>query len=63
MGYLDAADRLWPVLNRLMKGHTAVYRATGGLVGHRFPGAPPMLLLDHVGAKRDPAHDPARVRG
>ncbi len=51
MGYLDAADRLWPVLNRLMKGHTAVYRATGGLVGHRFPGAPPMLLLDHVGAK------------
>lgn len=51
MGYLDAADRLWPVLNRLMKGHTAVYRATGGLVGHRFPGAPPLLLLDHVGAK------------
>ncbi len=31
--------------------HTLVYRATGGLVGHRFPGAPPMLLLDHVGAK------------
>jgi deazaflavin-dependent oxidoreductase (nitroreductase family) len=51
MGYLDVADRMWPVLNRLMKGHTAVYRATGGLVGHRFPGAPPMLLLDHVGAK------------
>ncbi len=34
-----------------MKGHTLVYRATGGLVGHRVPGAPPMLLLDHVGAK------------
>lgn len=50
MGYLDAADRLWPVLNRLMKGHAAVYRATGGRVGHRFPGAPPVLLLDHVGA-------------
>jgi F420H(2)-dependent quinone reductase len=31
--------------------HTTVYRATHGLVGHRFPGAPPMLLLDHVGAK------------
>ena len=44
-------DRLWPVLNRLMQGHTVAYRATGGLVGHRFPGAPPMLLLDHVGAK------------
>jgi deazaflavin-dependent oxidoreductase (nitroreductase family) len=27
------------------------YRLTGGLIGHRFPGAPPSLLLDHVGAK------------
>lgn len=51
MGYLDVADRAWPVLNRLMKGHTAVYRATRGAVGHRFPGAPPMLLLEHVGAR------------
>jgi deazaflavin-dependent oxidoreductase (nitroreductase family) len=34
-----------------MKGHTVVYRATNGLIGHRVPGAPPMLLLDHVGAK------------
>jgi deazaflavin-dependent oxidoreductase (nitroreductase family) len=34
-----------------MGAHTTVYRATHGLVGHRFPGAPPMLLLDHVGAK------------
>ena len=34
-----------------MKGHTVVYRATHGLVGHRVPGAPPTLLLDHVGAK------------
>ena len=51
MSYLDVADRMWPLLNRLMAGHTLVYRATGGLVGHRLPGAPPMLLLDHVGAK------------
>lgn len=51
MDYMRATDRLWPVLNRLMKGHTVVYRATGGFVGHRFPGAPPMLLLEHVGAK------------
>lgn len=48
---MRAVDRLWPVLNRLMKGHAVVYRATGGRVGHRFPGAPPMLLLEHVGAK------------
>lgn len=51
MDYMRAADRMWPVLNRVMKGHVAVYRASGGRVGHRFPGAPPMLLLEHVGAK------------
>jgi len=48
---MGVADRMWPVLSRLMKGHAAVYRATRGVVGHRFPGAPPMLLLDHVGAR------------
>jgi F420H(2)-dependent quinone reductase len=31
--------------------HVAVYRATRGLVGHRVPFAPPMLLLEHVGAR------------
>lgn len=51
MDYLDLADRSWPVLGRLMAGHTAVYRATRGRIGHRFPGSPPMLLLDHLGAK------------
>jgi deazaflavin-dependent oxidoreductase (nitroreductase family) len=48
---LRAADRLWPVLNRLIKGHVLAYRVSAGLVGHRFPGTPPMLLLDHVGAR------------
>lgn len=47
----NLVDRSWPVLRRLMGGHTAVYRATGGLIGHRVPGALPTLLLDHVGAK------------
>jgi deazaflavin-dependent oxidoreductase (nitroreductase family) len=51
MGYLELADRSWPVLGRLMQGHTAIYRASRGIIGHRFPGSPPMLLLDHVGAK------------
>jgi deazaflavin-dependent oxidoreductase (nitroreductase family) len=32
-------------------GHTNVYRATNGRIGHRHPGLPPMLLLDHVGAR------------
>ena len=51
MDVMSIADRIWPVTRRVMKGHTAIYRATGGVVGHRIPGAPPMLLLDHVGAK------------
>jgi deazaflavin-dependent oxidoreductase (nitroreductase family) len=34
-----------------MRLHTLAYRATGGRIGHRFPGAPPSLLLEHVGAK------------
>src|SRR3954454_1638352 len=51
MDYLDAADRLWPVLGPLMRGHAAVYRATGGRVGGRLPGVPSLLLLDHVGAR------------
>ena len=51
MGYLDLADRSWPVLGRLMQGHTAIYRASRGIIGHRFPGSPPVLLLDHVGAR------------
>lgn len=48
---LDITEKAWPVLNRLMKAHTVVYRATGGVIGHTAPGLPTMLLLDHVGAK------------
>src|SRR5437588_9339216 len=44
-------DRMWKWLNRGFSVHTRMYRLTRGVVGHRFPGAPPMLLLDHVGAK------------
>jgi deazaflavin-dependent oxidoreductase (nitroreductase family) len=45
------ADRSWPVLSRLIGAHAWIYRATHGVIGHRVPGVPPMLLLDHVGAK------------
>jgi hypothetical protein len=31
--------------------HVELYRRTHGLIGHRVPFAPPMLLLDHVGAR------------
>lgn len=48
---LDLVERSWPVLNRLMKAHTVVYKATGGVIGHTAPGLPTMLLLEHKGAK------------
>lgn len=51
MDLMRAADRSWPMLNRLIGVHAAVYRASRGRVGHRVPGLAPMLLLDHVGAK------------
>jgi F420H(2)-dependent quinone reductase len=51
MDSLDLVERSWPLLSRLTAGHVALYRASHGLIGHRVPGAPPMLLLDHMGAK------------
>lgn len=48
---MSLVDRSWPILRRLSDVHTQVYRLTDGVIGHRLPGAPPMLLLDHVGAK------------
>jgi deazaflavin-dependent oxidoreductase (nitroreductase family) len=47
----ELGDRSWPVLRRVMAGHTLLYRASGGLIGHHVPGVPPTLLLTHVGAK------------
>jgi F420H(2)-dependent quinone reductase len=51
MGYLDLADRSWPVLGKVAAAHTAVYRCSKGRLGHHVPGIPPMLLLDHTGAR------------
>jgi len=51
MDGISLADRAWPVLSLLMGAHARAYRLTCGLVGHRFPGLPPVLLLDHVGAR------------
>jgi deazaflavin-dependent oxidoreductase (nitroreductase family) len=45
------SERGWHWFNRAAKLHTGLYRVTRGVIGHRWPGAPPMLLLDHVGAK------------
>jgi deazaflavin-dependent oxidoreductase (nitroreductase family) len=41
------------VLSRAFQVHVAVYRRTRGLIGHRIPGMPPYLILEHVGAKTD----------
>ena len=49
--FLKIADRSWPVLGPLMRAHAAIFRATGGRVGGHRPGVPPILLLDHIGAK------------
>jgi deazaflavin-dependent oxidoreductase (nitroreductase family) len=51
MPNIPGTDQSWPLLKRLMGLHTVAYRATRGVVGHRLPGVPPMLLLDHIGAR------------
>lgn len=51
MDILALADRNWPLLRRVTAVHSAIYRATGGRIGHRLPGLAPMLLLDHLGAR------------
>jgi deazaflavin-dependent oxidoreductase (nitroreductase family) len=53
MDPMSLTDRSWPLLRRLTGAHTWLYRTSDGLVGHRLPWLPPMLLLDHVGAKSD----------
>jgi F420H(2)-dependent quinone reductase len=42
---------IWRLFNQATRAHVLTYRLTGGLVGHRIPGVPQVLLLDHVGAK------------
>jgi deazaflavin-dependent oxidoreductase (nitroreductase family) len=51
MDYLNWVEKNWGILGRAMQGHTMIYRVSGGRIGHRIPGVPPMLLLDHTGAK------------
>jgi F420H(2)-dependent quinone reductase len=36
--------------------HVAVYRASGGRIGHHLPGAAPILLLHHIGARSGRRH-------
>jgi len=41
----------WRMLGAATRAHALIYRLTRGLVGHRFRGSPPMLVLEHVGAR------------
>ena len=40
----------WRLFNTSVKGHTAIFRLTGGRIGGRVVGGP-VLLLHHTGAK------------
>jgi deazaflavin-dependent oxidoreductase (nitroreductase family) len=42
---------LWGVLGSAFGLHRTIYEKSGGRIGHRIPGLPRMLLVDHVGAK------------
>jgi F420H(2)-dependent quinone reductase len=48
---VDARKLFWKVAQRVFDAHATIYKASGGRLGHNLPGTPPMLLLDHVGAK------------
>jgi F420H(2)-dependent quinone reductase len=39
------------LLNAAISLHVAVYRGSRGRIGQRVRGAPPILLLDHLGAR------------
>ena len=41
----------WVAAGAAIRGHVALYRATGGRIGHRIPRVRNMLLLDHLGAR------------
>jgi deazaflavin-dependent oxidoreductase (nitroreductase family) len=42
---------MWWVLRPLVAAHTGLYRLSGGRIGHSVRGTPPMLLLEHRGAR------------
>jgi deazaflavin-dependent oxidoreductase (nitroreductase family) len=48
---MRVVDRSWPIVRRLVRGHVWIYRLSGGRLGQHVPAAPPILLLEHIGAK------------
>ncbi len=51
MGDRRSPDRFWPILRPLIGLHVLAYRVTRGRLGHNSSGAPPILLLEHTGAR------------
>lgn len=47
----DMPDIAWKAFGLFTKAHVAVYKATGGRIGHRFVEGSPVCLVEHVGAK------------
>ena len=63
MDYLSLADRNWPLLRRLMGGHTAVYRASQRPDRASLPGlAADAAARPRRRQERHAAHEPARLR-
>ena len=44
-------ELFWKAFGAGTQAHVLGYRVSRGLLGHHIPGAPPSLLLDHVGAR------------
>src|ERR1700722_19860190 len=44
-------ERPWSLLRKIIGVHTGLYRLSRGSLGHTVPGIPPMLLLEHRGAR------------
>lgn len=44
-------DRWWPLLRVGIGLHVLAYRASGGRLGQNLRGTPPILLIDHTGAR------------
>lgn len=47
----DSETRRWRLLGAVSNVHALVYRATRGRIGQRFRDSPPILLLEHTGAR------------
>ena len=48
---VDSETKRWRWLGAAANAHALLYRVTRGRIGQRFRDLPPMLLLEHTGAR------------